>query len=52
MIEFRGMDYGCVFTPAEKAAERIMALVAAIRKTDDDESDVRFIRWHPELSKE
>lgn len=52
VIEFRGMDYGCVFTPAEKAAERIMALVAAIRKTDDDESDVRFIRWHPELSKE
>lgn len=52
MIEFRGMNYGCVFTPAERAAERIMALVAAIRKTDDNGSDVRFIRWHPELSEE
>lgn len=51
VIEFRGMDYGCVFTPAEKAAERIIALIAASRKTDDNESDVRFIRWHPELLK-
>ena len=51
MIEFRGMDYGCVFTPAEKAPERIMELVTASRKANDDEGDVRFIRWHPELLK-
>ncbi len=52
MIEFRGMDYGCVFTPAKEAPERIMDLVTASRNADDDESDVRFIRWHPELLKE
>ena len=52
IIEFRGMDYGCVFTPAEKVHERIMELIAASRKTDDGDSDVRFIRWHPELLKE
>lgn len=51
VIEFRGMDYGCVFMPAEKAPERIMELVTASRKANDDEGDVRFIRWHPELLK-
>ena len=51
IIEFRGMDYGCVFTPAEKAAERIMELIEKSRTNEEEDSDVRFIRWHPELLK-
>lgn len=52
IIEFRGMDYGCVFTPAEKAAERIMELIEKSRTNEEKDSDVRFVRWHPELSEE
>ena len=52
IIEFRGMDYGCVFTPAEKAAERIMELIEKSRTKEEEDGDVRFVRWHPELSEE
>ena len=53
IIEFRGMDYGCVFTSGEEAvAGRIMELIEKSRTNEEEDNDVRFVRWHPELSEE
>ena len=53
IIEFRGIDYGCVFTSGEEAiAKRITELIEKSRARKEEDSDVRFIRWHPELLKD
>lgn len=53
IIEFRGVDYGCVFTQERDAIiTRINELIERSRARKEEDSDVRFIRWHPELLKE
>ena len=53
LLEFRGKDYGCVYTKGEEAvAKRLMELIARSRERPEEDSDVRFIRWHPELFKD
>ena len=46
LIEFRSKDLGCCFTPEGKAVQRITELIEAAKKKN---SDVWFVRWHPEL---
>ena len=46
LIEFRSKDLGCCFTPKEKAVQRITELIEAAKKKN---SDVWFVRWHPEV---
>lgn len=45
LIEFRSKDLGCCFTPEEKAVQRITELIEVAKKKN---SDVWFVRWHPE----
>ena len=47
LIEFRSKDLGCCFTPKEGAKQRIKELIDAA-KAKDKNSDVWFVRWHPE----
>lgn len=46
LIEFRSKDLGCCFTPKEKAVQRITELIEVAKKKN---SDVWFVRWHPEV---
>ena len=46
LIEFRSKDLGCCFTPKEGANPRITELIEAAQKKN---SDVWFVRWHPEV---
>ena len=46
LIEFRSKDLGCCFTPEEKTIQRITELIEAAKKKN---SDVWFVRWHPEV---
>jgi hypothetical protein len=45
LIEFRSKDLGCCFTPQKGANQRITELIEAAKKKN---SDVWFVRWHPE----
>ena len=45
LIEFRSKDLGCCFTSKEGANKRITELIEAAKKKN---SDVWFVRWHPE----
>ena len=45
LIEFRSKDLGCCFTPKERANQRVTELIEAAQKKN---SDVWFVRWHPE----
>lgn len=46
LIEFRSKNLGCCFTPKEQAVQRITELIEAAKKKN---SDVWFVRWHPEV---
>ena len=53
ILEFRGVDYGCEYrTEQEEVLNRVMGWIERVRKSEDEECDLRFIRWHPELLKE
>lgn len=45
LIEFRSKDLGCCFTSKEGANKRITELIEAAKQKN---SDVWFVRWHPE----
>ena len=45
LIEFRSKDLGCCFTPKEGTIQRVTELIEAAKKKN---SDVWFVRWHPE----
>ena len=45
LIEFRSKDLGCCFTPEEKTIQRITELIEVAQEKN---SDVWFVRWHPE----
>ena len=44
-IEFRSKDLGCQFTETKDAVRRVKELIKAAK---DKNSDVWFVRWHPE----
>ena len=53
LLEFRGKDCGCVYTNGEEAVvNRLMELIVQSRARPEEDSDVRWIRWHPELLEE
>ena len=45
-IEFKGKDYGCVYTDKSHAMERLDSLINASVKSC---GDLLVIRWHPEV---
>ena len=53
LLEFHGKDCGCVYTKGEEAVvNRLMELIKQSRARPEEDSDVRWIRWHPELLEE
>ena len=50
ILEFRGVDYGCEYRKKkDEILDRIMRWVGFVKESDDEDYDLRFIRWHPEL---
>lgn len=50
ILEFRGVDYGCEYRQEkDEVLDRIMRWAGLVKASKDADSDVRFIRWHPEL---
>lgn len=52
ILEFRGVDFGCEYREQkEDVLNRITRWIRLVRESKDEECDLRFIRWHPELLK-
>ena len=53
ILDFRGVDYGCAFVNTkDEIVDKIMRFISTVHASEDEDNDVRFIRWHPELLKE
>lgn len=53
ILEFRGVDYGCEYRKKrEEVLDRVMRWIKLVKDSKNDQCDLRFIRWHPELLKE